>query len=338
MREQSGEQVIASAFRFDLSALRQTRLCGLRVYDRDLTDIFLIQSEIARTVATKLRARFSPEERQGIQEEPTGDLEAYDYYLQAKQLVIDMPGIRMRDEHASLLRAIDLLQAAILKDPQFALAYCLLAKAHDELYQLDMDDEQRAHGDAAVDEATRLRPDLPDVHIASAFHLYRCYRNYERARVQVAIAQRTLPNSTDALATIAYMDRRQGRFEESTKNLERALDLDPRNPEYLRQLAVNYVCLCRNREFEQTYDRVINIQVEEKPLLMIEKAFLRLISKADLRSCGAAFKELPASMKRDPRIVSQRFSYALHARDWNMAKEIPAKAPTKNCTSLKRKH
>ena len=140
--------------------------------------------------------------------------------------------------------------------------------------------------------------------------------------IQIAIAQRTLPNSTDALAAIAYIDRREGRLEESTRSLERALHLDPRNPEYLRQLAVNYVCLCRNREFEQTYDQVIKIQAEEKPFLMVEKAFLRLILKADLTSCGAAFKELPTSMKRDRRIVSQRFAYALHARDWKMAKEI----------------
>jgi serine/threonine protein kinase/Flp pilus assembly protein TadD len=301
---------------------RKDKALWYESYDRDLTDVFVIQSEIAETVATKLRARLSPKERQGIGEKPTDDLEAYDLYLQAKQLVTDVPGIRMRDEHDNLLKATKLLQAAILKDPKFARAYCLLAKAHDELYRLDLDDERRTLGDAAVNEASRLRPDLPDVHIASAFHLYRCYRNYERARLQIAIAQRALPNSTDALAAIAYIDRREGRLEESTRALERALDLDPRNPEYLRQLAVNYVCLCRNREFEQIYDRVIRIQAEEKPLLMVEKAFLMLISKADLTSCRAAFKELPASMKHDRRIVSQRFAYALHARDWKMAKEI----------------
>jgi serine/threonine protein kinase/tetratricopeptide (TPR) repeat protein len=291
-------------------------------YDRDLTDIFGIQSDIAQTVATRLNAHLSPEERKDIEEKPTNDLEAYDLYLQAKQLITDTPGIRMIDEHYNLLKAIELLRTAILKDPKFALAYCLLAKAHDELYRLDLDDERRALGDAAINEAARLRPDLPEVHIASAFHLFRCYRNYKRARLQIAIAQRTLPNSTDALVATAYIGRREGCLEESTRCLERALDFDPRNPEYLRQLAVNYVCLCRNREFEQTYDRAIKIQPEEKPLLMVERAFLRLISKADLTSCRAAFEGLPASMKNDRRIISQRFAYALHARHWKMAKEI----------------
>ena len=284
-------------------------------------------SAMNKPVVAKLSAHLSLHERKDIEEKPTDDLEAYDLYLQARQLVTDAPGIRMIDEHNGLLKAIELLHKAIKKDSQFALAYCLLAKAHDELYRLDLDDERRALGDAAVNEASRLRPDLPEVHIASAFHLYRCYRNYKRARLQISIAQRTLPNSTDALAVVAYIDRREGRLEDSTRCLERALELDPGNPEFLRQLAANYVCLCRNREFEQVYDRVINIRAEERRLLMLEKALLMLIAKADLTNCRAAFEELPAPMKNDKRIVSQHFFYALHARDWKMAKGILSDHP-----------
>ena len=324
-------KVVEGTVRRDQNRVRiTTRLVDARTdetlwsdsYDRDLTDIFGIQSDIAQMVASKLSASLSPGERKDIEEKPTNDLEAYDLYLQAKQFVIDAPGIRIRDEHDRLLKAIELLQKAINKDSKFVLAYCLLVRAHDELYRLDLDEERRALGDAAVDEASRLRPDLPEVHIASAFHLYRCYRNYKRARVQILIAQRTLPNSTDALAVVAYIDRREGRLEDSTKCLERALDLDPGNPEFLRQLAVNYVCLCRNREFEQTYDRVIRLQAEEGRLLMLEKALLMLIAKADLTSWRTAFAELPSPIKHDRRIVSQQFFYSLHSRDWKMAQDI----------------
>jgi eukaryotic-like serine/threonine-protein kinase len=336
--------VVEGTVRRDQNRVRiTTRLVDARTdetlwsdsFDRDLTDIFGIQSDIAQMVASKLSASLSPGERKDIEEKPTDNLEAYDLYLQAKQLVIDTPGIRIRDEHDRLLKAIELLQRAIKKDSKFALAYCLLAKAHDELYRLDLDDERRALGDAAVDEASRLRPDLPEVHIASAFHLYRCYRNYKRARVQISIAQRTLPNSTDALAVVAYIDRREGRLEDSTKCLERALDLDPGNPEFLRQLAVNYVCLCRNREFEQTYDRVIKLQAEEGRLLMLEKALLMLIAKADLTSWRTAFAELPAPIRHDRRIVSQQFSTLCIRGTGKWRRIFSAMTFTKSCTSLK---
>jgi hypothetical protein len=142
-------------------------------YDRDLTNIFSIQSEIAQTVASKLSAQLSPEERKDIEEKPTNDLAAYDLYLQAKQLlgressVLVTYGI----EKETFPKAISLLEEATQKDRKFALAYCFVAKAHDFLYfdRLDHTPARRALGDAAVNEALRLRPDLPEVHLAAGF-------------------------------------------------------------------------------------------------------------------------------------------------------------------------
>jgi transcription termination factor Rho len=323
--------VVEGTVRRDGKHVRLTiRLVGARtdktlwseIYDRDLIDVFAIQSEIAQTVATKLSARLSPEERKAIEAKPTDDLEAYDLYLQAKQLVTDTPGVRLLDEYENLANAVNLLQAAVLKDSKFVLAYCLLVKAYDQLYRLDLADGRRVLGDAALKQAVRLQPELPDVHIASAFHLYRCYRNYARARLQIAMARRSRPNSTDAFVIAAYIDREQGRLQESTRCLEQAIDLDPRNSEYLRQLATNYVCLNRIQQFERIYERVIRISPEERSFLFLERAFFRLTAKADLTSCSEALAELPASLRNDRRIVSQQFAYALQARDWNMAKEI----------------
>jgi serine/threonine protein kinase/tetratricopeptide (TPR) repeat protein len=289
-------------------------------YDREITDIFAIQNDIAQTVATKLRARLSPEERTDIEKKPTEDLEAYDLYLQAKELFANPPALRVVDEHASLLRATELLAEATGKDSNFALAHCLLTRAYDELYRLDHDKGWRALGDAAVNEALRLRPDLPAVHLQMAFHLFVCHRDYERARVHIAIAERALPNSPTALACTAYVDRRRARWKESTKCLEKAVVLDPRNPELIKQLAVNYLCLRRDQDFERTYDQVFMLRPEEKPLLLLERAFLRLQGKADLASCRDSLGGLPASMK-DKRTVSRCFAYAVFARDWAMAKQ-----------------
>jgi serine/threonine protein kinase/Flp pilus assembly protein TadD len=296
-------------------------------YDRDLTDIFAIQSEIAQTVATKLSARLSPEERKIIQEKPTSDLEAYDLYLQAKELVMNATIFYMKDPRTSLLSAIGFLEEATRRDSRFALAYCLLANAHDYLYNGDFDKtpQRRALGNAAIDQALRWGPDLPEVHLAAAFHRYACYRDYERARVQIAIIQRSLPNSPDALALAAYLDRRQGRWLESTKGLEKAVSLDPRNHEFLSELADNYFNLRRYRDYRRTYDRLIELE-PDKPILILQKAFSALNGNADLTSYRAALEGLPSSMKDDINFVSSRFAYALMDRDWATAKEILSKS------------
>jgi serine/threonine-protein kinase len=292
-------------------------------YDRDLTNIFAIQSEIAQEVASRLSAQLSPEERKDIVERPTENLQAYDLYFQAKGLITNANLFYLKDPHENLQNAINFLEKATREDPRFTLAYCLLAKAHDYLYEggLDRTPERRALGDAAVDEALRLRPDLPEVHLAAAYHRYACYRDYDGARIQIAIAQRSLPNNPDALALLADLDRRQSRWVESTAVLEKAVTLDPRNPEFLSQLADNYFDLRRYRNYEHTYDRLIELE-PNKPLLFLQKAFSGLNGKADLTSYRAALETLPSSMKDDLIVVSSRFAYALADRDWATAKEI----------------
>jgi adenylate cyclase len=165
-------------------------------YDRDLTDIFAIQSEIAQTVVAKLSARLSPQEKQGIQEKPTENSEAYDLYLQAKALLTGTyMSIDYDKSRRSLLDAIPLSEKATRLDPAFALAYCQIAEADDLLcaWRLDVTPTRRMHGDAAISEALRLKPNLPEVHLAAALHLYTWYRDYEKARTHIAIAERGLP-------------------------------------------------------------------------------------------------------------------------------------------------
>jgi serine/threonine protein kinase/Flp pilus assembly protein TadD len=293
-------------------------------YDRDLTDIFVVQSEIAQTVASKMSARLSPGERKDIEGTPTSDLEAYDLYLQAKELISNSE-FSFEYERSSFLKAIGLLESAIRKDSKFGLAYCLMAKAQDNLYISDFDRaKRRALGDAAVDEALRLHPDLPEAHLAMAFHRYTCYRDYERSRVQIALAQRALPNSPEALLLAALLDQRQGRWQESVQALEKARSLDPRNSEIVDGLGGTYLLLRRYRDSNRTYSRLIELE-PDKPFLKIRKAYAAFCEKADLSALRAAMDTLPSSVKNELYMTSWRFGTAVRARDWIAARETLSK-------------
>jgi serine/threonine protein kinase/tetratricopeptide (TPR) repeat protein len=292
-------------------------------YDRNLTDIFAIQSEIAQEVASKLNVRLSRKQRKGIEEKITNDLEAYDLYLRAKEIIANCPLFFMGAERKSLLDAIKLLEEATQRDNQFALAYCLLAKAHDDLYLWNFDNtpERRALGDAAVNEALRLRPNLAEVHLAAAHHLSVCYRNYERARVQLAIAQTALPNSPQALELVAYIDGLNGNWQTSTKAMERAVRLDPRNPQLLQSLSRNYLHLRRYRDAERLCDRLIELN-PDKPIFKLQKAAAVFFTTADLPNYRASLEQLRPSMEESIDLAYVRLYAAVHAGDWPAAGEI----------------
>jgi TolB-like protein/Tfp pilus assembly protein PilF len=300
-------------------------------YDRDLTSIFSIQSEIAQKVASTLSAQLSPEERKGIDDKPTNNLEAYDLYLQAKQLLGSNTGVvLLTHEKRNYSKAISLLEDATQKDRKFALAYCMVTKAHDYLYfdRVDHTPERRALGDVAVNEALRIRPDLAEVHLAVASHLYTCYRDFERARVQIAIAAQDLPNNPELLELTAVIDRVQGRWEKSTAGLERAVTLDPRNPELLATLFDNYWCLRRYRDYERILDRMVEL-VPDQPLFPLYKAESAFAEKADLKGVLAEHEALPSSMKDDVQITWQRVFYPMCARDFAVAGGVVSKNPNK---------
>jgi len=204
----------------------------------------------------------------------------------------------------------------------------LVAKAHDMLYvdRIDRTQERRALGDAAVVEALRLRPDLSEAHLAYANHLYYCYRDFERARVQIAIAAQALPNNLDVLELTALLDQVQGRWEKAVAALERATALDPRNPERLGNLAETYYGLRRYRDAERTSDRLIELQ-PENPENRIGKASYEFAETADVKRALAAFEALPVSVKNDPEVAHFRVLLAICARDFATAEEILSKNP-----------
>jgi TolB-like protein/Flp pilus assembly protein TadD len=297
-------------------------------YDRDLTDIFAIQSDVAKTVAGKLAATLSSTEKKRIEAKPTENLEAYDLYLRAREQIPRKSSSLVVAEQATFSKGLAFLEEATRMDPNFALGYCLIATVHDFLYddQFDHTPERRALGDAAVDKALQLQPDLPEVHLAVAFHLYTCYRDFERARVQLAIAAQSLSNSPDLLELMAIIDRVQGRWEEATTGLEKAVNLDPRNPELLEELASLYGFLRRYRDADRLWDRAIELEPGQQ-IFQAHKAWNAFLEKGDVKRVRAAYEALPSSMKDDVWITGDRIYFAACDRDFKTAHEIVRKSP-----------
>jgi TolB-like protein/tetratricopeptide (TPR) repeat protein len=281
-------------------------------YDRDLTDIFAIQSEVARTIAAKLAATMSPEAKRYIEKKPTENLEAYDLYLRAKELFVSVRvSMNLGNVEKPLVDAINFLEQAVRLDPKFTLAYCASAHAHDYLSFLYDSPEQRSFGDAAVNAALELQPDLPEVHLAYAHHLYLLYRDYERARVQLAIARRGLPNDAEAIALGARMDRRQGQFEKAIEEVNEAINLDPRNTLWMQELADTLYYTRQFRAAEQAFDRMIELR-PDLPILKARKPlYVTFYKTGDDTAVRAAISALPASMASDRGVLSLRLKFAL---------------------------
>jgi TolB-like protein/Tfp pilus assembly protein PilF/predicted Ser/Thr protein kinase len=259
-------------------------------YERDLSDVFAVQSEIAQTIADQLHARLSPGEKAAIEKPPTKDLLAYDLYVRALALIdpaLDDPDLRQ-----DALSGIQFLEAAIAHDPSFLLAYCKLAQAHDYLYQQgDRTRGRLARADSAVKFALRLGPDSGEAHLSLALHLYWGYYDYDRARAELAIASHTLPNNSRIAKIAGLIDRRQGRWSEAVRELERSAELDPRNLVPLDNLISTYFLTRSYKQLIQVIDR----RAALKPNgigTRLPRASIDLASRADTRALHALLQEL----------------------------------------------
>ena len=251
-----------------------------QTYDRDVADLFAIQSEIAQAIAGQLHAKISPAQKLAIERPPTADVSAFDLYSHAKTLTVSISFTAAVQQ--TLLQAADLLNQAVARDPVFFQAYCLLAYTHDHLYFFGLDHTaaRLALAEAAVQAAFKLRPDAGEAHLARAVHFYRGNLDYESALAELEIARQTLPNDPQIFELTGYIQRRQGQQEESVQNLERALELDPRNVFTLQQISLSYHFLRRDRETVAVLDRALAIQPDDAETQMV-RAFAELHWKAD---------------------------------------------------------
>ncbi len=262
-------------------------------YDRDLADVFAIQSEIARKIADQLQAKISPTEKVAIEKARTTNLDAYDLYLHAQELFADTTDpIHAREK---LPQAAKLLDEAVGRDPDFIQAWSLLSRVHGAAYFRGHDHTPARLGlaNSAVQTALRLQPDAGEAHLALAIYYYNGFRDYGRARSELVIARRALPNNADVFRYTGMIDRREGHWDEATRNLERALELDPRNFFTLQQLALAYGWQHRYADEVRTYDRALAIMPGD-PTTRINRSLVALDWRADIKPFQATLATLIA--------------------------------------------
>ena len=314
--QRSGNRVRINA---QLVDVRTDRHLWGQTYDRDLADVFAIQSEIAKTIADQLEAKLSPAEKDAIERAPTSDITAFDLYTLAKNLCLTAFG--SSTTKANLLQAADLLNQAVARDPSFLEAYCLLAFAHDGVYWVGFDHTpaRLAQAESAVQAASRLQPNAGETHLARAQNLYWGYLDYDGALAELEVAAQSLPNHPRVVELKGYIERRQGRWDESNRDLNRAIELDPQNILTLQQTAQNYQGLRLYDDEKSLLARALAFEPNDA-VTKVQHAFVELGSKADTRPLHQMIESIRATNPAAiPSIANNWLLCALAERDGTAA-------------------
>jgi TolB-like protein/class 3 adenylate cyclase len=286
-----------------------------QTYDRDLADVFAIQSEIAKAIADQLQAKLSPSEKSAIEQRPTSDVAAFDLYSRAKTLLLNTSFSAIAGKN--MLQAVDLLNQAVARDSSFFEAYGQLAIVNGNLYFLNIDHTpaRLALAEGALAQAARLRPDAGETHLTRAEILYRGHLDYTGALAEIELARKTLPNDARVFELTAYILRRQGKYEDGLRNLQRAIEIDPRNFFTLQQIALMYLTLRRYPEEIAVLDRALAIKPDD-----VETRATRALAmfdwKADAKPMHQAIDEIRAKNPGElAQIADSWFLITLANRD-----------------------
>ncbi len=282
-------------------------------YDRDLTDVFAIQTDLAKKIVGELQAKLSPAEQARIERKPTENGEAYLAFVQAHNLSCAF------EDFDKLKQGEQLYARAIELDPKFALALAWYSQLESWiLHTFERTPQRREKARALADQALELQPDLPEAHLALGFSYYYGDNNYEAALKQFEIAQRGLPNDADGYLALGAIQRRQGKWAESTANLEKAVSLNPKDSWPLQNLAFNYQMLRNFDAANKTIDRGLQINSTGVGLWEI-KSKLAIAEKGDLSVSEKAFqtlKSMPMSNEEKLRIAGARADVFLLERKY----------------------
>jgi TolB-like protein/Flp pilus assembly protein TadD len=286
-------------------------------YDRDLTDVFAIQTDLAQKIAAALQAKLSPNEKARLDKRPTQNPQAYLLFMQAHDYANQKD--MFRDTSS---KAVPLFEEAIKLDPNFALAFAGLSRTESWLYHSsDPAPVRREKARLNANEALRLQPDLPEGHLALGYSYYYGERDYERALAEFEIAKRGLPNEAQAYMAIGAIQRRQGKWTESTANLEKAATLDPKNTKILTNLIFSYVALRNFEAADKALDRVIDVAPQSLQAFGL-KGYLAVEWKGDLSFAEKQFSSVPPETDPDGLMtwarawiltLQRKFSDALQA-------------------------
>jgi TolB-like protein len=302
-------------------------------YDRDVADVFAVESEIAQQIANQLKANLSPAEKAAIAERPTPDLVAYALYAKAKELAWGLAWDDWQGADKSLNRKVELLEKATQRDPNFALAYCALAQAQCDLFLAtgaEISDLSRTRlelAKKAADAALRVRQDLGEAHLELARY-YFCVGDFDRARDELTITRRKLPNNSEAHYIAARIDRRQNRWDDSLANYQKASELDPRNTEAAFWRRDTYFEMRRYSELEQLIMKDAAGGTLQDPWTELWLAMIKL-AKGDPVAAQALLAQVPLDFSPTDWIWATRFTAALYLRDYDAAIRVIAATPVK---------
>jgi TolB-like protein/Flp pilus assembly protein TadD len=291
-------------------------------YDRDLTDVFAIQTDLAQKIVRELQAKLLPIEKAQIERKPTENSQAYLAFVQAHDLCTRPDKFRTTIEKAE-----QLFEQATRLDPDFAEAFAGLAWVHDWIYHsFDPTPARKEKARVAADAAIRLQPDLPEAHLALGFYHYYCERNYQAALNEFAIAKRRLPNSAEVYLAIGAIERRQGKWAESTANLEKAASLSPKDAWILQNLADNHYA---TRNFEVA-DKIFDRAIEAAPESFgprAGKAKLAVDWKGDLSVLEKQLTQVPTGVDPDGLVTLARMQLLLLQRKFSDALALVKQSP-----------
>jgi serine/threonine protein kinase len=284
-------------------------------YDKNEGDLFLLESELAQEIASQLKAALSPNEKAAIERQPTRDMAAYDLYLRAREAFFQY----------DCSKTIELLEAAVARDSRFALAYCLLAEAHLYTYRfMEMPPSQKrlAAAKEAADTATRLAPDLSDSHLAQAQYYYYGLRDFKSA--QKELESTPFPSDRARFLDLAALtERRLGRWKDSIRDAEKAVELDPHNPFVTNELLESYLAVRRFADAGQFADRAITRLPPKSDALWGYKADA-LLGLGKLDEARAVLEQRPVRTN-DGDV--RRAQFATFAKDFSKASSIVTSLP-----------
>src|SRR6184192_3295610 len=267
-------------------------------YDRDLTDVFAIQTDLAQKIASSLQAKLSPNEKEQIDRQPTKDPNAYLLFIQAHDYAN-----RPDHFHDDSLKAEELFEQAIKLDPKFAAAFAGLSMVESWIYHsFEPTPARREKARLNADESLRLQPNLPEGHLALGFSYYYGDRDYERAFAEFEIAKRDLPNEAQAYMAIGAIQRRQGKWAESNANLEKAAALDPKNTNILCNLGYSYMAQRNFEAADKIFDRAIVAEPQSLQAAGM-KAAVAMQRTGDLSVVEKQFSSVPPEADQEGLIT-----------------------------------
>ena len=291
-------------------------------YDRDLTDVFAIQSDLAEKIASALQAKLSPNEKSQIDRRPTENSEAYLAFIQGQELFNRSDKLR-----GDCLQAEQLLEQATKLDPRFADAFALLGVIEAWVYHsFDPVTARAEKARTAISKALELQSDLARAHLAHGYYYYYIDRDYQRALDEFAVAQRGLPNSSEIYLMRGSIERRQGKWTESTASLEKAASLDPKNAWILQNLADNYIAAKKYDLADKTLDRAIEAAPQAFSARGL-KAKVALVRNGDPSVADRLLEQVPPGFDPDGVITMTRVNVLMLERKFSEALPIVERWP-----------